>query len=392
MREALQSSGQLIGGTFGPMGSLAGKFAGSAIARIMGCGDYTVSQNTVAKGQAIPSFRSSADGMRICHREFVTDVLGSESFSNSSYPINPGLSDLFPWLSAVASNFEEYELKGLVFEYRPSSGSYSGQTNSASLGMVIAATNYDVLDAQFPTKQAMESYEFANSTVPFESMLHMVECAPNTNVGQKLYIRTTAPPINSDQRLYDRGLFQIATQGMSSAYTVGELWVTYDVILSRPRVNTQDGVGYAHIKEYPTSDGSTATPFGASGGVPTPGSSGIARVYGPTSILFPYAGNYLIIFSNCNSGTPTVASAPSVVSLGSNFTALQQLLGNTTYAALYEPLVDTRNSCLIATVNVISNGAGSENVLVFAGATGNSGAAISDLYTDLFVIPLPAVL
>jgi len=213
---------------------MVGGVAGDLISRLTGVGDYTLSTNSIVQGNAIPTFYNSGDGMEICHREFLRDVTGTTDFSLSSLPINPGMSDTFPWLSQVASNFEEYEMKGLVFEYRPSSGSVA--TTSAALGVVIYATNYDVLDPLFTTKQQMDSYEYSSSTVPFDKMLHAVECDNKRNVLTRMYVRDAPPPIGADLRFYDLGNFQYATKGMQSSYVVGELWVTYHVRLSKPRI------------------------------------------------------------------------------------------------------------------------------------------------------------
>jgi len=150
----------------GPAGGALGMQAGRLISQITGYGDYKVSQNTISNGNSVPTFRQGGDGMRVAHREFLSDVTGSIAFTLNSYAIQPGLNVTFPWLSAIAAQFEEYRMDGLCFEFRPSSGSAVSSMSSA-LGVVIMATNYHVLDATFATKQAMESYEYSTSTVPF---------------------------------------------------------------------------------------------------------------------------------------------------------------------------------------------------------------------------------
>ena len=59
-----------------------------------------------------------------------------------------------------------------------------------------------------------------------------------------LYVRPTLNvPSGSDRRLYDFGNFQIATIGLQgTSVNVGELWVTYEIELFKPKVITEDGL------------------------------------------------------------------------------------------------------------------------------------------------------
>jgi hypothetical protein len=252
--------GNLLGG---PAGGLTGLAAGKLISRITGFGDYKVQRNSISNGNSIPTFSNGGKGMRCMHREFLSDVVGSVGFTNTTYNINPGLVRTFPWLSLIAADFEEYDLEGLVFEYRPTSGTAVSATSSA-LGVVILATDYDAIDPAFTTKQQMESYEYANSTVPFSGCIHPVECLKKLNVLGSQYVRTGAVPTDADIRLYDLGLFQIATAGMQSVYTVGELWVSYDAVFRKPRLPpTISPISYTRLWNSTASNCNSTASFGA---------------------------------------------------------------------------------------------------------------------------------
>lgn len=242
--------GAYLGGPAGAkIGGLAGSAAGSALGVLTGLGDYRVKNNVFATGQGIPSVRNNSHkpgAVVIRHKEYLGDIISSAvagQFKLESYKINPALSTTFPWLSQIAQQYEEYEFQGLVFEFRSMSADALNSVNTA-LGTVIMATSYNVLNANFASKAEMDSYEFSNSCRPSESMLHLIECAPQQNVLSELYTRSYTAPSDSDARFYDLGNFQIATQGMQGvSVTLGEIWVSYQVALLKPKLFASLGLG-----------------------------------------------------------------------------------------------------------------------------------------------------
>lgn len=223
--------GTMIGG---PTGTMIGGLAGSALSHIVGFGKYKIMSNTLYKGSAARATFSSGRGVEIAHREFVANLTGSVAFSNRTYRINPGNPQLFPWLSVIAENFAEYEMLGMVVEFIPTSGYVTA--TSPSLGVVVAATNYNVEEDPFSSKIAMESSEYSNSTLPATPMIHALECKSKSNITNKLYV--SRGNAEGTPQLYDLGLLQIGTEGMPSAYVCGEIWVSYHVRLSRPSMLT----------------------------------------------------------------------------------------------------------------------------------------------------------
>jgi hypothetical protein len=334
-------------------------------------------------GQTVPTFRQLGGGVELSHREFITDITCSTLFSLASYPINPGLSNIFPWLAAVASNFEEYEMKGLVFEFRPTSGSAISSSSSA-LGTVILATDYNVLSPNFLNKQQMESYEFSTSVVPFNAALHPVECAPGSNPLRTMYIRYSAVAAGADARMYDMGNFQIATVGMQSAYVVGELWVSYHVVLKKPRSYAYT-VGLGNINHFYnsiSSTGTTTNPFGVTSVLSPQSDLAEVSIYGPLpgrSVLFSFPGSYMCVLSI--TGTASITGA--TITLGANLNASPNYSNNSSSA------VGFGNSTLflgVYTLTVLAAGVGSANIATVS-ATGGSA-----LNTDLYVFPITAAL
>lgn len=235
--------GGAIGNFIAPgIGGAFGTAAGNILASIAGHGAYTVKRNTVIFPDQVPIFNTNQDGcIRMVHREFITDITTSTTagaFRVQQYPIDVASPTTFPYLAQIAANFEEWHLEGLIFEYKTTSGSIS---STGQLGTAIMATQYNSNAAPFTTKQAMEAYTFASSTVVSASVIHPVECDPAQTPSNGLFY-TNVPGTSSttgthqDLRWQQLGNFSIATQGCAANENVGELWVSYDVILCKPRL------------------------------------------------------------------------------------------------------------------------------------------------------------
>lgn len=231
------SSGPVRGSShsfLGKAGAFLGDTATKLIGKITGLGDYKIESNSLVGGM-VPSFGGEMS-TTFSRREFLADVKSSVDFAVTAYPINPGLGTVFPWGSRVAANFEQYRLRGMLFEFKTTCGSAIASTNNA-LGVVIMSTQYDPLEPPFQDKREMEAYVYTSSSVPSQSQVHAVECKPSLTAINAQYLRSNAIPQDADLRMYDHGTFYIATAGMQAAdITIGELWVTYHVELIKPRL------------------------------------------------------------------------------------------------------------------------------------------------------------
>ena len=94
-----------------------------------------------------PMMRSSLDGrVIVAHSEYIQVVPSAMAFAIATFPINPGISATFPWLSTVAQNFEEWVPRRIFFEFRSTCADQI-TTTTAALGQVSMATQYNSLDA-----------------------------------------------------------------------------------------------------------------------------------------------------------------------------------------------------------------------------------------------------
>jgi len=218
-----------------------GKGVGSFIGRILGSGDYSTNFSDIGSNSmmtaSVPAF--SGETTVITHREYIQDIISSSTaggFKVEDFSLNPGLSATFPWLSSIAQNYEEYDISGMIFEFKSMSGQSINSVNTA-LGSVVLATQYDPTRPGFEDKQEMENHFFAQSSVPSQSVMHAIECKKGLSPVKTLYIRTGAKPSDADLRWTDFGNFYIATVGLQgTSINLGELWVSYKVTLRKPRL------------------------------------------------------------------------------------------------------------------------------------------------------------
>jgi len=177
----------------------------------------------------------------ITHKEYVGDVFGpaTSAFTVSTYPLNPGLTFVFPFLAQFAQNFDEYELIQMVWEFHSTVDANASTNASGNTGTIIMATNYKADSTPFSNKDEMIQYHGGVSGRLTENLAHGVECDPakGTSLGQK-YVRTSAVAF-ADIKTYDIGIFNIAFQNVPSTFLnqqVGELWVHYKVKLAKPKL------------------------------------------------------------------------------------------------------------------------------------------------------------
>lgn len=261
--------GSALGSFLGPTGSVAGGLLGdlaqTAIHKITGFGDYTlptypIEKNVLLETNSPPIVQNNGKEFIIRHREYLGDVYSGVAgspgnptptpFTNTVYNINPGLTASFPWLANVAGRFEEYQLEGMLYEFKSMYSDAVVQTGG-SLGTVVMATEYNASKPAFTSKIEMENYEFAMSSKPSVPMCHPIECNNKQSVLSQQYVRTNnAALVNQDIKMYDFGTFQIASVGIpctGQALSLGELWCTYQIKLLKPRISDYIDSGYARL-------------------------------------------------------------------------------------------------------------------------------------------------
>lgn len=313
------TAGALVGARAGQMFNLpmlkgVGKWLGSGIGSIFGSGDYTVAgappaYNVLANGSQIPKFSSTHATNIVCHREYLGDILGTAAFNNTAYPINPGLSSTFPWLSTVADNYQEYKFHGIIFEFRPLITDF---VTSGAPGVVIMATNYNADLPVYTSKQIMENSEFAVSVKPTNTLIHGVECSPEQTDPIIKYVRSGAVASGQDLKNYDWGNFQFATQS-NPIQNLGELWVSYCVEFYKPVLTTTAGPVATGIS-FHSNRSTVANTTAPLGNIQVTASGSLAATCGSTVITFAATavGQYFMIDVYWTGSTAATYAAPLV--------------------------------------------------------------------------------
>lgn len=304
---------RFIGSDAKNLGGRLGKSLGSWLSRIVGFGDYSVVSNSlisrggaIPPGEAVPDFGTNGNATRVRHREFISDIvvpIAPTLFNNFSYVINPGNPQIFPWLAYVANNYSEYQINGMVFEFKSMT---SPVATGGPLGTVVMACNYNVLDSAYTDKIHMENSQYSCSAPPSQNQIHTVECAPFETTNRIKFVRTPASSVTSSQdaRFMDHGTFQLATVGLPglAGQVLGELWVSYDITLFKPEMT--ESVGFEGQKITGIAPLAPATIFGAS---PTLAGQPYATALAST-VTFATVGTYMLTMRMQGTGVGAVMS------------------------------------------------------------------------------------
>lgn len=299
LRDMGSTGGALLGGYFGnaSLGSSLGRYAGAGISKIFGQGAYNMKQNSSwSVAQQVPAMHSTDESVIFRHREYIRDITATTPFVNVVNNINPGLDDIFPYLSAMAQNFQEYRFRGLVFEYRSTSATSLVSGTNTAMGAVLMAAQYRADIAPFQDKQQMLNEMWSADCKPSETCYLPIECAPEESPLKFQYIRTGALQPNQDAKFYDLCRLNIAVVGSQATNVIGELWATYEIEFKKPTLYSSLGLAIESANYIRSGASGAVVPLGTAVVVTT---DTIGMTVTPSSITFPLGANgryYVTLF------------------------------------------------------------------------------------------------
>jgi hypothetical protein len=210
------------------------------------------------------------------------------------WDIAPGNSVLFPWLSNIAVNYEQYHFHKLVFSL------VSGQAANLS-GRVYMAVDYDWDDEIATTYQGMMNNQTSVEGMVWQSL--RLNCSPQL-LHEDRYFKYTMNPVREapEPRTTFGGFLMIATN-VPGTYT-WDLLVEYDVEFRSPQGSGIPRLIRENTPTVPlmigqTSGGSKATL------PPLPDLPGINKVPVPASVQYdglPLGGAEAYDLGHCPPG------------------------------------------------------------------------------------------
>jgi len=172
-------------------------------------------------------------GQRVIHRELVvpagtgTSVTGASSFNVAyTFPLQPGLAELLPWGSTVASQYEQYHINSMVFHWVPF-------ISTSTPGSIMMMVDYNPADLPPATETQFMDHAGATTSAAWESLSFKCDVSQMHALGPKKYIRACA--VAGDIKTYDSGTFYLAVDN-GTAVPWGKLYVEYDIEFFIPQL------------------------------------------------------------------------------------------------------------------------------------------------------------
>jgi hypothetical protein len=166
---------------------------------------------------------------RFKNRELIGSIAGTSSSTVptvTTYHINPGLSDSFPWLSGEADKWEQYSFIYLVYEWVPAGG-------TSATGFAILSPEYDASESNPTTLAELSNTEGAKVCRVWENFVSPMDRSNMHALGPRKYIRASNQA--GDVKTYDVGKIHVATIGQGDTNTAGQLWVNYEIEFHIPQ-------------------------------------------------------------------------------------------------------------------------------------------------------------
>jgi hypothetical protein len=257
-----------------------------------------------------PKIKATRNMCHIHHKEFLANVTGTANWTlQYTYALNPGLPASFPWLSTQAQAWEMYKFNSVKYIFHT-----FAPTSTA--GAVSLIPDYDAADGQPPNELAASSYQNMVEDACWKDIVCSLSPKAMSGIGKEHFVRITNTA--GDIKTYDSGNFYVATSNSTSTPPLGKLWVEYDVTLTVPTNVNNVVVGGLSFQDITGNGQSTGNNFNNA----TLQSGSPIVTTSLNSLIFNYAGYWLVTYASYISSGTTTYGAPSFVGVtsSSNYT------------------------------------------------------------------------
>lgn len=164
---------------------------------------------------------------RITNSEFVATINGSTTFnSNQKFSINPGLQASFPWLSVMATQWQQYRFHKLRYRFVT-------RSSTSNVGSIVLSPDYNPKETAPSNDREASNTQDAVEDVIWKTLVCTLDPSAMFPFGPRKQLRSAN--VAGDTSLYDAGRLFVCVNGESSTAEIGRLWVDYDVELFVPQ-------------------------------------------------------------------------------------------------------------------------------------------------------------
>jgi len=293
-----------------------------------GNGKHTASENTIGgyaiggvttapvaisrniNRQSKPKMRLRGDSILVTHSEMLGAINSGSPTSNVTafrcvgYRANPGMANIFPWLSSMAVNYEKYRFTSLSFTLVP-------LVSTVYNGRIGVGFDFDSSDAAPGNRQEFYALSTHCENMPWQGCTVRVKC---DNI-----FRFTGTHVAADNKLIDLGQVIVMSDSISNGATISAALPLYDLIVDYTVELIEPQQALFATQLYSTTASLVS-------GVPLGTGVDLTGVYGPTVATGTTVTNSVVTFNlpagvflvsyHFNWTTGTAATAVTVPTTG----------------------------------------------------------------------------
>lgn len=197
-----------------------------------------ITRATNIKVRRPAKIKTSKNGIRVKHREYLTSIAGSTDLSYIQFRLNPGDEKTFPFLSPIASSYEKYKIHSLRFFY-------SANCAAIAQGSIISYFDYDPDDKPITdVGQILNQISTSNNAAWQDQSIRYIK--KGLEQSKDYYIRNDWTTYEN-LKLFDPAYLFIGTYGTGDATDLGKVFIDYDIELLVPDYTNRPPIKNAQL-------------------------------------------------------------------------------------------------------------------------------------------------